>query len=173
MDLHVHTSALELDVVVAGQRVSKGTQPRCRLLAGHRLLLLDLQDLHQSSFCLVVSESSCPIEMRSSSRVPSRSPSGKAAEGEAPGCDRDTRTLSTPGRMAKCRGEVRVAASPSIPAGTGCLERTSKCFADHSRHGRCRKRAAPRLTGSEATVMPSRPSSMWGRVPEPTALPSR
>ena len=45
---------------------------------------------------------------------------------------------------------------------------------DHSRHGRwgaCR--APPLPVGAEATVIPSRPSSIRGRVPEPTAFPSR
>ena len=34
-------------------------------------------------------------------------------------------------------------------------------------------RASPLPVGAEATVIPSRPSSIRGRVPEPTAFPSR
>src|SRR5512133_178062 len=54
VDLEVHPTAFELEVVVARQVVCKGAQPGGGLLARHDLLLLDLQNVHLFSFGLVV-----------------------------------------------------------------------------------------------------------------------
>jgi hypothetical protein len=63
-----------------------------------------------------------------------------------------------------------MSASPSMPAGTGRSASTSNAGADHSRQGRCGSRPwLPRPEGAPATVIPCRPSSIRGRVPEPTA----
>ena len=95
-----------------------------------------------------------------------------AAEGEAPGMGRAIRTLSAPGRILKRSGGSRVIASPSTPAGTGRSESTSNSGADHSRHGR-RRACDPRAGRSGRNRDPEQPVVDPGRVPEPTARPSR
>ena len=82
------------------------------------------------------------------------------------------RTRSTRGRMLNRSGGSSRTASPSIPAGTGRRRRTSKVGALHCRTGRCGARPrSPRPVGAPAIAIPSRPSSIAGRVPEPTARP--
>ena len=78
-----------------------------------------------------------PRAIRASASTPAHIPSGAAAEGEAPGCLRATRTRRTPGRMRKFSGGSSTSASPSMPAGTGRSASTANVGADHSRHGRC------------------------------------
>ena len=77
------------------------------------------------------------------------------------------------GRMGKRSGGSSLTASPSMPAGTGWSASTSKAGAVHSRHGRCGSRRLAAPVGAPTIVIPSSPSSIRGRVPEPTARPSR
>src|SRR5262245_42131701 len=81
VDLHVHPAALELDVVVSSEGVGEPAQPLRGLFARHRLLLLDLQDVHQPSLVVV----GRPAAMLASSRRPPQTVSGTAADGDAPG----------------------------------------------------------------------------------------
>src|SRR4051812_10702491 len=112
-----HAAALELDVVVAGEHVGQIAQPVRNLLAAQRLLLLYLEDVHQLSFV---------VARRASARTPWVKVSGSAAEGDAPGCCRAMRTLSTPGRMANRSGGSSRPPPPSIPARTPWSASTSK-----------------------------------------------
>ena len=105
--------------------------------------------------------------------MPSHNPSGSAADGEAPGWCGASRTRSTPGRMVKRSGGSSVSASPSTPAGTGAPEPTSKLGADHWRQSPRQLLRRPRAPGASITAMPSRPSSIRGREPEPIARPRR
>ena len=70
--------------------------------------------------------------MCASLRTPSHMVSGAAADGEAPGCLRATRTRSTRGLIRKRSGGSSISASPSMPAATGRSESTSKLGAVHS-----------------------------------------
>src|SRR5215218_1340110 len=169
-DVEAHPAALELDVVVAGEHVGEPVQPGCGLLAAEALLLLYGEDVHCRSF----GWSARVKAMRASARTLGPNPSGMDAEGEAPGCWRATRTRSTPGRMRNNSGGFSLTASPSMPAGTEWSASTSNAGAVQSRHGRCGRRPpSPPPIELPATVIPSRPSSMCGRVPEPIARPSR
>ena len=92
----------------------------------------------------------------------SHAPSGSAADGDAPGWSRAMRTRSAPGRMRKVTGASSSAASPSIPAITLCPDSTVNSGAVH-----CSTECLP------TTAIPSLPSSIRGRVPDPIGLPSR
>ena len=108
-----------------------------------------------------------PDASRASAATASGSRRGARPKGDAPGWRRAIRTgARRPDPEAQRRVEDR-AASPSIPAGTGSSASTAKSVAVHSRHGRCSARRPPRPCGAPTTVMPSRPSSIRGRVPEP------
>src|SRR4029079_3459519 len=163
MDPDVGPSALELEIVVTREVVGERPQPSRGLLPRHRLFLLDLQNVHHSSYPLVVS---CPLAILSSAPTLCQNRAGTAADGGAPGCRRATRTRSTPGRIRNSSGGLSVTASPSIPAGTGRSDRTSNSGTDHSRQGRCARRWLP-PPGAATTVTPSMPSSIRGRVPDP------
>ncbi len=117
------------------------------------------------------SRGSCPVAIRARTPMPSQNPSGIAADGEAPGWALAIRTRSTPGLIRKRSGGSSFIASPSIPAGTMPSASTSNSGADHSFFVGAPGRP-PRLR-PDATATPSRPSSILGRVPEPTARPSR
>src|SRR5215213_1793206 len=175
-DPDVHPTALELDVVVAREHVGEVAQPCRRLLARDSFLLLDLEDVHHVSFVvgLLPEAGSRPAAICSSAPAVPEKLSGMRADGEAPGCCGAMRTRSTPCRIRKRRGGSSVAASPSMPAWTGWPASTSNDGTVHSRHGRWGRRpCAPRPVAPPATVMPSSPSSIFGRVPDPMARPSR
>ena len=68
------------------------------------------------------------------------------------------RARSTPGRILKRSGGSSATVSPSMPACTGALERTSNSGADHSLHGRRRNRwRRPPPEPPPAIAMPEQP----------------
>ena len=119
-------------------------------------------------------EEGLPAAIRASARTAPQGSSGIAADGEAPGCARAIRTCSTPGLILKRSGGSSLIASPSIPAAI-CHPRQPRTrgWTTRARVAAARADAHRAPSDSDATVTPSKPSSILGRVPEPTAFPSR
>ena len=137
---------------------------------------LDLEDVHQISF-VRCSDHDFPVAIRASARTLSMKPSGRCAEGEAPGCAGAIRTRRTPGRIPNRSGGSSRAASPSIPAGTGSSASTSNVGALHSRtapaapttaFAAARGRAGDR--DPEQTVVDRRAGAGTDGAPEPVAV---
>ena len=118
----------------------------------------------------VVGRWSRPIAIRASAGCALRETLGQRGRGRrARVLGGDARAQDT-GADAESQRRLELAASPSMPAATGRSASTSKVGAVHSARA-----AAPAVAavGAPRTVIPSSASSIRGRVPEPTALPSR
>src|SRR5689334_14287717 len=114
-----------------------------------------------------------PAAMAASPRKPSPTCSDCIADGDAPGCRGDSRTRSVRGRIRKRTGGSSAIASPSTPTGTGLADTTSNSALDHCCSSDLAGCPGPFLPRVGTTATPRRPASMRGRVPEPTAWPSR
>src|SRR4051812_18363045 len=112
--------ALEDDVVAGRQLVGNCAQARRGVLTPDCFLLLQFHEVHRSS--IRCSQVSRPRLIRRRARKAAGVLSGTAAEGEAPGCERATRALSTWGWLANVSGGAGTPApppGPGLPAGVG------------------------------------------------------